>query len=242
MAILTFGTVAETSATIFTLNKADLEAHNIVAADDYFNDAINFSKVAVTYKTTVSDQLENFFFDYALDYPTHTFEPPTGTTDDWEVQAVVIYDHDGGTLTLRRINLETTDFDFTVGDAVATGIRITQDFRQPYDIIAPQTILNRIDVEVYDQNGNDFDIGGAVAWRVKLTGGAYGVEVTGDTEVNSYSSGYARFQNIEFASAYGFASLEFSIPSRPDLGIITSKTINVTNVPTGAVPLDKVVT
>jgi len=113
MAIVTFSSVLKGSDNVVTLDKAELSADTKVIADPYFSNQANWSKVAVTYKTT-SGQLKNIFFDALLTTPTGNFDPSIYAMTDWLVNALVVYGVNDEILILTRSDLNTVNFDITL--------------------------------------------------------------------------------------------------------------------------------
>lgn len=112
MAIITKpGTITKGQDNSFTLNKADLLAHASVSGDAYFSSDSNWNKVVVVYRTDQGDQKQNVTFDATEVTPTANFSPSSTARDIWQVQSVVIYDFDNGSLFIPRSQLIVAEFD-----------------------------------------------------------------------------------------------------------------------------------
>jgi len=98
----------------YTLNKGDLAADLIVAADSYFSIQTNWKKVSVIMKSTTGGQTKPLLFNAVLATPTAEFNTSLTARDDFEVDRLTIFDFDGGQLTLLRGDLNTADFDISV--------------------------------------------------------------------------------------------------------------------------------
>jgi hypothetical protein len=101
------------SPATFSLSKVDLASHPLVVADDYFNDAQNWSKIIITYKSTVGSQYELVEFDATSPAPEGVFLASDKARDSFQVQHIEIVDFDGGIFTINRSALTVADFDLT---------------------------------------------------------------------------------------------------------------------------------
>jgi hypothetical protein len=97
----------------FSLSKINLASHPLVAADDYFNNAQNWSKIIITYKSSIGSQYELVEFDATLPILEGIFLASDKARDSFEVQHIEIVDFDGGIFTINRADLIATDFDLT---------------------------------------------------------------------------------------------------------------------------------
>lgn len=111
MAIITKGTVEKGTEAQFTLDKAELAADTLVAADAYFADDANWANVILEYKSDVGGQSKRVVFDATQATPTADFLASDTARDVFEIKRLVIVDHDGGKFTLNRANLTTAEFD-----------------------------------------------------------------------------------------------------------------------------------
>lgn len=102
----------------YTLNKGDLAADIIVAADSYFSLQANWKNVSVIMKSTAGGQTKPLLFNATLATPTADFDTSLTARDDFEVDRLTIFDFDGGQLTLLRGDLNTSDFDVSVAPPV----------------------------------------------------------------------------------------------------------------------------
>lgn len=127
MAIITKGTVEKGTEAQFTLDKAELAADTLVAADAYFSDDANWANVILEYKSDVGGQSKRVIFDATQVTPTADFLASATARDIFEIQRLVIVDHDGGKFTLSRDNLTVAEFDLDLGAPVITYITYNLD-------------------------------------------------------------------------------------------------------------------
>lgn len=110
MAIITKPTTIERGqAYSFTLNKADLIT--AVSGDTYFENSSNWFKVLVSYKSDTNSQYEVVEFNGQDATPTGEFLVSANSEGNFQVSYVQIIDFDGGTKTLLRADLNTSEFD-----------------------------------------------------------------------------------------------------------------------------------
>jgi len=106
-------TIQKGAPATFTLSKVNLATHPLIVADDYFNNAQNWSKIIITYKSTVGSQYELVEFDATSPVLEGVFLASDKARDSFEVQHIEIVDFDGGIFTINRADLTVTDFDLT---------------------------------------------------------------------------------------------------------------------------------
>lgn len=125
MAIITKPTITKGQANEFDLSKSDLAVLSKVTSDSYFSDQANWSKVYIEYKSTEGKQIKQVVFDASQTAPKGSFDISEKSKDDFEVQALVIMDFDGGYLKLERGDLTVADFDISLGQVSGGSLSIT---------------------------------------------------------------------------------------------------------------------
>jgi hypothetical protein len=131
MAIITKGAVEKGTSSTFTLDKAELAADALVAADAYFSDDANWAFVQLIYKSDVGGQSEVVVFDASQVTPTASFLVSATARDIFEVQRLVIVDHDGGRFIIPRADLTIAEFDI---DMSAPAPSLTWTKNRPSDL------------------------------------------------------------------------------------------------------------
>lgn len=109
MALLSWsGSVSKGSAKTMTLNKSALSASISAAADGdtYWSTAANIHKAVVFYESTTGSQKEVLTFNYADASPTADFLVSAQSRDSWEVSKVMLFDFDGGLLSISKAILQ----------------------------------------------------------------------------------------------------------------------------------------
>lgn len=119
MSIITKPSIVKGTPAQFTLNKVQLLANSVVAADSYFSDSQNWYRVNLVYKSTVGGQYEIVEFDATQSSPTGNFLISEKARDSFEILKIKIIDFDGGFLEIPRSSLTSADFDIAVGGSVA---------------------------------------------------------------------------------------------------------------------------
>lgn len=114
MSILTKPAVQKGVAATFSINKSELLAHPLVAADSYFSDSANWYRINVVYKSSVGSQYEIVEFDASLATPTGTFLISPKARDQFQIQKVQITDFDGGFLEIFRADLVHNEWDINL--------------------------------------------------------------------------------------------------------------------------------
>jgi hypothetical protein len=115
MAIITKPTAIEKgSSAPFSLSKSELASHPLVVADSYFSNSENWSKIIITYKSSVGNQHELVEFDATSPSPAGSFLASVKARDIFEVQHIEIVDFDGGIFIIHRSDLSAIDFDVTM--------------------------------------------------------------------------------------------------------------------------------
>ena len=118
--MLTKNPVVKGEPSTFTLTKATLVAHPSLAGDTFYQDTTNWKEVHLVYKSTVGNQPEVVkFTDLSGANPTGTFDVSEKARDAFEIQAILIYDFDGGYKFIPRSSLTIATFD--VGASAAGG-------------------------------------------------------------------------------------------------------------------------
>jgi hypothetical protein len=92
----------------FTLEKSSLSMVDKVFADEFFSDSSNWKSVTVEYKNSFG-QKQVLAFNALLNSPTAFFSVSSSARGDFEITKVVISDHDNGTLTIDRSELDVSD-------------------------------------------------------------------------------------------------------------------------------------
>lgn len=113
MAIVTFGSVSKGASTTFTLNKTELGNHSDVSGDAYYSNQSNWYRVYLYYESPTGRQKEIVQFDATVGSPTAPFLVSNKARDVFEIQAIRIFDFDGGNLYIPRANLTTAEFDIS---------------------------------------------------------------------------------------------------------------------------------
>jgi hypothetical protein len=122
MAYITPSPLAPTKGTPlsvkFTKSLLQGDASFQAAADAFFSDSTNWKSVEIVMKSTTGSQTETMIFDCDnLDDEVFTdFLISDKSRDIWEVQTVIVFDFDGGHLTLSVSagQVNPTDFNFDV--------------------------------------------------------------------------------------------------------------------------------
>lgn len=122
MSIITKPSIVKGTPAQFTLNKVQLLANSVVAADSYFSDSQNWYRVNLVYKSTVGGQYEIVEFDATQSSPTGNFLISEKARDSFEILKIKIIDFDGGFLEIPRSSLTSADFDITVGGSIAPSL------------------------------------------------------------------------------------------------------------------------
>ena len=117
MAIISKGSVVKGEASTFTLNKTDLAANSIVAADAYFSVQANWKRVVLFYQSPVGNQPEIVRFDATQTTPTASFLVSENARDIFEIKKITIFDNDGGWLVIPRESLTVAGFDLDLTEA-----------------------------------------------------------------------------------------------------------------------------
>ena len=114
MSIITKPSIVKGTTAQFTLNKVQLLANSVVAADSYFSDSQNWYRVNLVYKSTVGGQYEIVEFDATQSSPTGNFLISEKARDSFEILKIKIIDFDGGFLEIPRSSLTVANFDINV--------------------------------------------------------------------------------------------------------------------------------
>jgi len=113
MAIITKPSVSRGVKATFTLNKTDLAANSIVSNDAYFSSQSTWETVSLHYKSTTRNQHVTVKFNAEVASPESTFFASAHSEGNFEINHIMINDHDGGRLTIFRSDLITANFDIT---------------------------------------------------------------------------------------------------------------------------------
>ncbi len=89
----------------FQLNKIELSELPVVLADNYFSDIENWSKVQLKYKSTIGGQFEIVEFNAPQENPIGRFFVSPTARNIFEVEKIVIVDHDGGIFLISRADI-----------------------------------------------------------------------------------------------------------------------------------------
>jgi hypothetical protein len=104
-------TIDKNASAEISLDKSALAAVASVAADTYFSDSANWSRVYIHYKSSTGNQREVLRFNATVASPAANFLVSDKALDIFEVQKIVIVDFDAGTFIIPRSQLTTADFD-----------------------------------------------------------------------------------------------------------------------------------
>jgi len=113
MAIITKPAVSKNSAATFTLNKTELALVNSVSSNAFFSIITNWKYVRLFYQSSPGNQTEIVVFDATQATPQGQFLVSDKARDQFNIQKITIEDFDGGFLEVKRVELNTVDFDIT---------------------------------------------------------------------------------------------------------------------------------
>jgi len=116
MAIITKpGSILKGSGATITLNKSQLAALAPVAADAYYSDSTNWSKVHIKYKSSTSSQFELLKFDATVASPEAEFLVSDKANDVFNVDYIDIFDFDNGVFRVEDSSLNSSEFEIDMG-------------------------------------------------------------------------------------------------------------------------------
>jgi len=118
----------------YTLNKANLAAHILVAADSYYSNTANWREVSIKFFSDAGVQELYIVFDATQASPTADLDPSAVAEVLFTVDNIQIHDFDGGTYRVDRKDLITTEFDIAVG-SIPQANNITIDGIQDVDSV-----------------------------------------------------------------------------------------------------------
>ena len=99
------------------LNKTELESHVNVVADPYYSNSARWRFVQLIYKAAVTNQTIEVYFNYEDVLPAGDFITSPFVTTNFEIEALNIYDFDGGIFSIYREDLVTAEFDVSLIDS-----------------------------------------------------------------------------------------------------------------------------
>lgn len=117
----------------FELDRAALAALPIVAADSYYSNVLNWSKVILCYKSNIGMQKTSVEFDATTAYSFSIFLVSNKARNIFQISQIIIKDFDGGTFIVPRSELNVVQFDVDLTPSIS-GLTWTTD--------APQYLLS----------------------------------------------------------------------------------------------------
>jgi hypothetical protein len=106
MALLTIpATVSKGVSATVGLNKSELFQLSLVASDSYFSVQTNVRLCIVEYRSTQGNQRHVLKFDLSQATPSDQLLLSTKARNTFELQRIILEDHDKGTLILRKSDL-----------------------------------------------------------------------------------------------------------------------------------------
>lgn len=109
--IIAPSTIEKGSLNRYTLVKSVLLQEPIVQQSSYFSDESNINLVVVKFKSTEGNQ-SNFLYFYAKSENSYSyFDPSDRARNQWEIEYVLLFDFDRGSLRLDRSNVDLSQFD-----------------------------------------------------------------------------------------------------------------------------------
>jgi hypothetical protein len=111
MPILTKASITKGTPAAFTLDKSLLSALGLVSGNSLFSNQSVWSRVVLTFKSTVNKQTKTLTFDASLSSPTALFRTSSSADNIFRIQRINIYDKDGANLLIPRSAITVDDFD-----------------------------------------------------------------------------------------------------------------------------------
>lgn len=210
MPILTKPSVTRAKPASFSLDKSLLVG---LISDAYYKDTANWKSIVLQYVSSVGKQKSKVLFDASQATPTGEFLVSIKARHFFEVEAIIVYDFDGGHYLIPRSSLTASEFDLST---LFTKVR---DFSSPSSILSYEkmtgiTISNNqlvwvggeTDYFLKDEAGSGLD--GLVAGR------NYKVKITVDSKTftsgNNMNVGLGNEWKVVSQSAFGVGVLEFT--------------------------------
>ena len=146
MAIITKpSTITKGEVASIELNKSELASVASVAADEYYSDSSNWSKVILNYKSEEINQFHVVTFDATQSSPSSSFLASERAWDVFQILSIDIIDFDNGFFRIDASELVASEFEIDMGAiAPATGIpfQLFDNF-QSYNPLTDPTFLER---------------------------------------------------------------------------------------------------
>lgn len=118
-------TIEKNVSASISLDKSALAAVTSVAADSYFSDSANWSRVHIYYKSSVGNQREMLRFDATQASPSTNFLVSEKARDIFQVEKILILDFDNGSFEVPRSQLTVAEFDIDTGAVPGPEVLLT---------------------------------------------------------------------------------------------------------------------
>jgi hypothetical protein len=115
MSILTKASITKGTPAVFTLDKAELASLGSVSSNTLFSNQSNWSRVVITFKSTVNKQTKTLIFRGSQ--VTALFKTSAYADNIFRIQRINIYDKDGANLLISRSQLNEAGFDIDLSVA-----------------------------------------------------------------------------------------------------------------------------
>ena len=176
MAIITKPTIEKNEVAQFELDKLELSLVESVLNDSYFQNPTNWSKIKISYSSTIHQHKETVIFDATQpsNIALGSFLVSDKADNDFLVRKITIEDFDGGYHEIFRNELNEEEFDIFINQIFSAVGLIDVDFR--INAIGYQKFNGAIR-SIYHQSNGDIFIGGGFTNQGGVSGRQFFIKV-----------------------------------------------------------------